>query len=237
MISYLPTRLPRAALRWRHGVSPVVGLTGGIGGGKSAVASLLGGHGAVVIDADRVGHEVLKDPGVRDQIVERFGAGVLAKGVAEPGRSPAIDRRALGAIVFADPQARHDLESIVHPRMRGRFVEIIGVELRSAVGAGRVVVLDAAILLEAGWDDLCDWIVFVDAPRDERFARVASQRGWSRETFDSREQAQWPCEEKRLRADLVITNDGGMDALSRDVERAWSHLLELSSSMVEAPNP
>ena len=75
--------------------------------------------------------------------------------------------------------------------------------------------LDAAILLEAGWDDLCDLIVFVDAPRDERMRRVQEQRGWSREVFEAREQAQWPCDLKRQRADLVITNDAGVDGLKR----------------------
>ena len=69
--------------------------------------------------------------------------------------------------------------------------------------------LDAAILLEAGWDDLCDLVVFVDAPRPERLERAARQRGWSPETFESRERAQWPCDEKRRRADVVITNDAG----------------------------
>ena len=95
----------------------VIGLIGGIGGGKSSVAALLKARGAVVIDADSVGHEILNEPPVRGQIVERFGTGVLSARSADPGRR-GIDRKALGAIVFADPQARRDLEAIVHPRMR-----------------------------------------------------------------------------------------------------------------------
>ena len=105
--------------RFRHGALPVIGLIGGIGGGKSEVAALLKERGAVVIDADAVGHELLNDPGVRDQIVERFGAGVLAGAGGEPDQPPAIDRKALGAIVFADPEARRDLEAILHPADAG----------------------------------------------------------------------------------------------------------------------
>ena len=99
----------------------MIGLIGGIGGGKSSVASLLKDAGAVVIDADSVGHELLNEPRVRRQIVERFGNGIVSAKNAEAGLTPAIDRKALGAIVFADTQARRDLESILHPCMRTRF--------------------------------------------------------------------------------------------------------------------
>ncbi len=99
----------------------VVGLTGGIGGGKSEVAALLKERGAVVIDADLMGHELLNVPGVRDRIVARFGASILAAASEEVGGDSTIDRKALGAIVFADPTARRDLEAIVHPGMRASF--------------------------------------------------------------------------------------------------------------------
>ena len=227
---------PRAAGRFRNGVVPVVGLIGGIGGGKSEVAAVLKKRGALVIDADAVGHELLKDPGVGRRIVERFGPGVLAEASGESQRAPAINRQALGAIVFADPAARRDLEAILHPPMRAWFRAVIAREKGAADGTIRPVVLDAAILLEAGWDDLCDLIVFVDAPREERMLRVREQRGWSRETFEAREQAQWPADLKRGRAQLVINNDAGVDSLRRAADRIEAKLAELSCPMIESAN-
>ena len=100
----------------------------------------------------------------------------------------------------------------------------------------RLVVLDAAILLEAGWDDLCDLVVFVDAPRDERIRRVQQQRGWSREVFEAREQAQWPCRHEAARADLVITNDAGVESLKARSGTSRSRLAELSCPLIETSN-
>jgi dephospho-CoA kinase len=229
---------PRALGQFRHGLLPVVGLIGDIGGGKSEVAGLFKERGAVVIDADAVGHELLKDPGVLHQIVERFGPGVLVRtGGGEPGLTPAIDRKALGAIVFNDPAARHALEAILHPRMRAWFrAIIIERELAENGGEGRLIVLDAAILLEAGWDDLCDRIVFVDAPREERMRRVQEQRGWSREALEARERAQWPADEKRVRADVVINNDSGLESLRRAVEQIEATLADLSCPVIVRAN-
>jgi dephospho-CoA kinase len=200
-------------------MSPVIGLIGGIGSGKSQVSGMLAARGAIVIIADAVGHELLNDPEVRDQIVDRFGADVMTGPASPADAAPRIDRRALGAIVFADPAARRDLEAILHPRMRARFTDSIDRAARVDGPGARVVVLDAAILLEAGWDDLCDLIVFVDAPRDERVRRVIEERGWSEQTLDSRESAQWPIVEKRRRADFVITNDAGLDQLTKQIEQ------------------
>jgi dephospho-CoA kinase len=215
-------------------------LIGGIGSGKSQVARLLANGGAAVIDADAVGHELLGDPTVIGQVVERFGAGVLM----EPGSSrtpvgdgtrsvPAtVNRSALGAIVFADAVARQALESILHPLMRARFEAAIV----HAIGQGTAccIVLDAAILLEAGWDDLCDWIVYVEAPRQDRIQRVASARGWSDETLASRERVQWPCDLKRRRAHFIIRNDTDHDRLVLEVDRLHPRLHNRSLS---APAP
>jgi len=195
----------------------VIGLIGGIGSGKSAVASILAAQGGVVIDADGVGHELLTDPEVRNQIVARLGDSVLDRKVSALAPGPRIDRTNLGAIVFADPERRRELETIVHPRMRDRFRSEI--ERLTRLGEARVIVLDAAILLEAGWDDLCDRVVFVDAPRSVRRQRVATQRGWSLAALESREAAQWPCDIKRGRADIVLVNDSTMDDLNREVGR------------------
>jgi dephospho-CoA kinase len=217
---------------WKHGTIPIFGLIGGIGAGKSLVAALLAGRGAAVIDADAVGHDVLKERAVRDQVVARFGAGIVARpGAAGEGSEissetlgpPPIDRRAVGAIVFADPVALRDLEGLVHPPMRRAFERAID----RAVREDRVhaVVLDAAVLLEKGWDALCDRVVYVDAPRDQRLARLAAQRGWTEAMLSAREEAQWPAEEKKRRADLIVVNDGGPDALEAAVDGLWSTLI------------
>jgi dephospho-CoA kinase len=195
----------------------VIGLIGGIGSGKSAVAAILAARGGIVIDADGVGHELLTQPAVRKQIVARFGESVLDQTFSALAREPQIDRSALGAIVFADPARRRQLEEILHPRMRDNFAREI--ERLTRQDEARMIVLDAAILLEAGWDDLCDLVVFVDTPLSVRRQRVANQRGWSLGKLDAREAAQWPCDKKRSHADIILTNDSGIDALNREVGR------------------
>ncbi len=203
--------------RWKHGAIPVIGLIGGIGSGKSQVASRLAARGAAVIHADAVGHEVLGEPEIRAQIITRFGTGVLEEPPEDGAGIPRINRRAFGAIVFADPEALHALEAVVHPAMRTRFLQTI--DQRTRQDGTDLIVLDAAILLEAGWDDLCDRIVFVDAPRLERLRRVVQTRGWSEQAFESRERAQGPLDEKRRRADWIVINDSGTDHLQEEVDR------------------
>ena len=196
---------------------------GGVAGGKSAVAALLAERGFAVIDADSVGHELSNDPGVQRQLVDRFGTGVLSDHGPGAATEPAASiAKRLGAIVFADPEARRDLEAIVHPLMRAWFVAAIERELGPAHRAA-LVVLDAAILLEAGWDDLCDLVVFVDAPRAERMRRAAEQRGWSRGGIRGARAGPVALRRKAARADLVITNDAGVDSLRREVDALVRH--------------
>ena len=211
--------------RWKHGTMPVIGLIGGIGSGKSRVASLLAARGAAVINADAVGHELLGEPEIRATIVERFGTSVLEEARENGALIPRIDRRALATIVFADPTARHALEAILHPAMRAGFLATI--DRLSRGGESTLIVLDAAILLEAGWDDLCDQVVFVEAPRRDRLRRVAESRGWSEAVFEARERAQWPPDAKHRRADVIVTNDSGPDRLEEEVDRLVCRLLEL----------
>lgn len=180
-------------------LKPMIGLIGGIGAGKSTVAGRFAELGACVIDADKVGHEVLDVPPIQARIVERFGAKVL-------GTDGKVDRRRLGAAVFSDTQARKDLEAIVHPAMRDLFVERIGKAMLDP--AIPLIVLDAAVLLEAGWGDVCGKIVFVDASRPARMARLLANRGWTEEELARREAAQLPLDEKRRRADVVLANEG-----------------------------
>ena len=219
--------------QWKHGAIPVIGLIGGIGGGKSAVAQLLAARGSAVIDADAVGHDLLEDPAIRGRIVDRFGTGVLEPSPAGDADMPRISRRALATIVFADARALRDLEAILHPAMRSHFHRSIDRLVRT--GGRRCIVLDAAVLLEAGWDDLCDRIVFVDAPRAERLRRVRQARGWSEETFAARERSQWPVEQKRHRADWIVTHDGDPDRLGREVDRLLDRLDTAAASRDAAP--
>jgi dephospho-CoA kinase len=207
---------PRPSGPWRHGPIPVVGVVGGIGSGKSAAAAVLAELGGFVIDADAVGHALLTQRPVRDEVVARFGPRV--RGDDDRG-SPVIDRRVLGSLVFNDPKARRDLETMLHPRMRRTFARAIARTVRR--GRASAVVLDAAVLYEAGWDELCDRVVFVDAPRDQRLARVESGRGWNEEVLSAREQAQGPLDEKKARADAVVANTGDLDALRAEVVRVW----------------
>ena len=150
---------------------PVVGLVGGIGSGKSVVASMLAEMGGRVIDADAVGHATLKRPQVIATLIERFGRGILD----DAGQ---VDRRRLAGIVFEDPEALAALNAAMHPLMKEELAARIA-SLRSDPGFDGPVILDAAVLLETDWHEFCDAIVFVDAPRDQRLARVAASRGWS----------------------------------------------------------
>jgi dephospho-CoA kinase len=193
----------------------VVGLIGGMGSGKSLVAKELARRGARVISGDQLGHEALRQPEIRARAVERWGTDVLD----EHGE---VDRRKVGAIVFADPAERRALEALVFPWIeRG---------IRDAIEAARrdpgvpLVVLDAAIMLEAGWDGACDRLIFVDAPRETRLRRLAEQRGWSAKEVDARESAQMPVPEKKRRADYVLDNSGPPEALARQVEDLWRTL-------------
>ena len=221
-----PRPQPRASGPWKHGPIPVIGVVGGIGSGKSAVASHLETLGGFVIDADAVGHALLAQRPVRDEVVARFGPGIVMK--VENG-SPPIDRRVLAAIVFRDPKARRDLESILHPRMRRTFERAIARTVRR--GRSKAVVLDAAVLYEARWDALCDRVVFVDAPRDLRLARVEASRGWTDEVLQAREQSQLPFEEKKARADVVVANAGDLAALGAEVTRAWESMRRPAGSV------
>ena len=211
----LPPRGP-----WANGPVPVIGLVGGIGAGKSTAAQAFAGLGLRLLDADAVGHALLAQRPARDRVVERFGPSVLrANEEGVEGSEPEVDRRALGAIVFADPVARHDLEAILHPAMRDTFKRAIDRAGRSGVPG---VVLDAAILFEAGWNTLCDAVLFIDAPRDARVARVAASRGWSADEIDAREGAQAPLDSKRTRADHVLENADSPEAIRESVAAWWS---------------
>ena len=191
----------------RTGRPPVIGLTGGIGAGKSTVARILEGMGCVVSDSDRDAAAVIETPEVLERLKAWWGHEIVG-----PDGTP--DRRAIAARVFDDPRERGRLENLVHPlvheRRRRRFAE--------ADSDTRALVIDAPLLFEAGLDEECDAIIFVDASRDLRLERVRSERGWDESEIDRREAAQLPIEEKRRRATTVIANNAAADRLEMDVE-------------------
>lgn len=191
-------------------------MTGGIGSGKSAVVRMLADLGATVIDADRVGHETYL-PGTVGfaRVVEAFGDAVV-------GADGAIDRKRLGAIVFADSAALARLNAIVHPLIR----DLVGERLRAAVAAGAgPVVVEAALLVEAGWDALVDEVWVVVARREVIEARLMEQRGMEPAAIAARMRAQLSDAERTARADVVLDNSGSLDALRAEVARLWRERL------------
>ena len=192
----------------------LVGLTGGIGSGKSTVANMLEKLGAVVFDADVLAREVVA-PGTSGHhaVVERFGANVLA-----PGGE--LDREALGSIVFADPSARRDLEAIVHPEVRRRFAE--GTE--EYRDTDRVVVFSAPLLVETGMHTAFDVLVVVATPIETQVERLLRDRGMSETSIRARIDAQAPAEAKAEVADLLIENVGTREELEERVGEVWTEL-------------
>ena len=193
----------------------IIGLTGGIAGGKSLVSQQLAERGAVVIDADKLGHEAYR------QGSETFRAVVDAFGEDVVGGDGEIDRKALGAKVFAEPEARRRLEAIVWPAMRSMMEEHLA-ELRAKNTS--VAVLEAALLIEADWLPLVDEVWLVTASPETVRQRLAERNGMTAEQADSRVRAQLSSEERRAYADVVIENDGSLEDLQRAVDESWSKL-------------
>ncbi|HEX2276597.1 MAG TPA: dephospho-CoA kinase [Candidatus Tectomicrobia bacterium] len=195
---------------------PVIGLTGGIGAGKSTVTQVLEELGAAVIDADKVGHQIyLPELPAWREIVETFGREVLHA-------DRTINRQALGKIVFADPETLRTLNRIVHPKMFERMAELIA-ELR-ARGGMEAIVIEAAILIEANWQPLADQIWLVVASEPVVIERLAKQRNLSPEQARTRIAAQLSDEERLKHAQVVIRNDGSPDEVRTAVQLAWDQL-------------
>lgn len=184
---------------------PVIGLAGGIGAGKSAVARILADLGCVVTDSDGLGRAALEDPAVRATLTAWWGPGILD----EDGR---VSRRAVANIVFADPAERRRLEGLTHPWIETRRRE----QFAAAPPDAPALVIDAPLLFESGLDAACDAVIFVDADRARRLERVRS-RGWDEAELLRREESQMPLDEKRRRADHVLSNDGSLADLERQV--------------------
>ena len=193
----------------------IIGLTGGIGSGKSTVAQFLAELGAVVTDVDRVGHEVLKrDSEVRQQIVNAFGKQVV-------GSDGEIDREKLGEIVFGNPEVRAKLNQIIHPPMYDMVKAQLEEYRRQGVG---VVVLDAPLLIEAGWTSLVDEVWVTTAPEATVLKRLRERMGLSEQESMARINSQSPSEERVKRADIVIDTDCELDELKAKVTELWQGL-------------
>jgi dephospho-CoA kinase len=187
----------------------LVGLTGGIGSGKSTVSALLEAKGAVIVDADAITRE-LQQPGtpVFEAMVERFGRGIVAA-------DGSLDRQAVADIVFNDEDALRDLNRIVHPAVGAEIARRIG-----EAGADQVVILDVPLLVESGRDDMAG-IIVVDAPVETAVERLVSQRGMSEPDARARMANQASREDRLAKASVVIDNSRSLDDLRRQVDAAW----------------
>jgi dephospho-CoA kinase len=194
-----------------------VGLTGGIGSGKSTVAAMLAEHGAVIIDADALAREAVA-PGTSGftAVRDRFGDSVLT---AEGD----LDRHALAAIVFADADARRDLEEIVHPEVRLRIAQVI----TEHAGTDDVVVLDSPLLIETGSHRDVTVVVVVSAEPATQIERLVA-RGMDEADVRARTATQLPIDEKAALADVILDNDGSLEELRLQVDRLWARLREMT---------
>lgn len=192
----------------------LVGLTGGIGSGKSTVSRMLADRGAVVFDADRLAREAVAagTPGF-SAVVDRFGHEIV-------GPDGELDRKSLADVVFADEDMRRDLEAIVHPEVRRRLVEGVQAHLDS----DRVVVFDSPLLVESGQQGYVQLLVVVTAPERMQIARLEADRGMREDEVRARMSAQMPLEEKAEVADVVLDNEGSLEELEGQVERLWRDL-------------
>lgn len=194
----------------------VVGLTGGIGAGKSTVSAALAAKGAVVIDADAITREV-QQPGteVFAAMVDRFGPGIVAA-------DGSLDRQAVADIVFPDPAALADLNAIVHPAVGATIAE----RLAAQIGTDHVVILDVPLLVESGRDDMAG-IIVVDADPETAVRRLVEHRGFSEADARARISRQVGRDERLAKADFVIDNEGDLDALAPRIDECWAWIASL----------
>ena len=193
-----------------------IGLTGGIGAGKSTVSQILSELGAFVIDADKVGHEIyLPGKEAWQQVTAAFGRDILA-----PDQT--IDRKKLGALIFGNDEARKKLNGIVHPLM---FQDIDRrIKAKRAEGFTHPIVIEAAILIEANWLPLADEVWLVVTNKTAVIDRVATQRGMAAKDTEARIASQISDSERRKHAQVVIENDGSLEELRQKIRAAWSRV-------------
>ena len=223
----------------------ILGITGGIASGKSEVTRTLAAQGAIIIHADQIGHQVLQSDELREPLLALFGNEILAENLPsstpQSTAHPPIDRKKVAQLVFGTTDLARErkakLEALTHPRIRFQIRRTIEQAINGSPNASAPltpvaeiptapprnssewIVLDVPLLFESGWSNACDVIWFIDASAPTRLAR-AKQRGWSEQDFLNREATQWPTDQKRQHADLVIPNNGTLADLSMQVEEA-----------------
>jgi len=196
---------------------PVIGVTGGIGSGKSLVAAMLGELGCRVIDADKIGHALLRRPEVIAALAERFGPEVV-------GADGAVDRRQVARRAFADSRSLAGLNEIMHPPLRAELAMQID-SFRADAAAGPAAAVDAALLLETDWHTLCDVLVFVDAADATRRRRAGEEKGWGAAEWARRENLQKPLDFKRTKSDHVVGNNSTVSRLQEQVRLLYQQLV------------
>ena len=195
----------------------LIGLTGGIGSGKSEVSRILRELGAEIIDADKVGHEAyVPHSETWEIVVTAFGKGILDS-------AGEIDRKKLGAIIFKDPEARKKLNNIMHPQMR-KMIENRIHELQDQ--GNRVAVLDAALLVEAGWFSLVNEVWVTTAPEDQVIQRLQARNGIGKDEVKRRINAQIASQEREKYADVIIDNSGSWADLHQKTHSLWESRIE-----------
>lgn len=196
----------------------MIGILGGIGSGKSSVAHSVSEFNLHIIDADKIGHALLSDLDIQSQLRTQFGDEIFAN-------PKTIDRSRLACRVFGDSREHRDslkqLNEILHPAIRRE----IHSEIDSVSRDVDAVILDAALLLEGGWDATCDWLIFVDTPIELRQQRVQENRGWSDSELSKRESTQLSVNVKKDRADFVVDNSGAIAAAAAQMKQIFESLL------------
>ncbi|MFW5840777.1 MAG: dephospho-CoA kinase [Planctomycetota bacterium] len=195
---------------------PVIGLVGGVGSGKSTAADMLVELGCAKVDGDRIGHDLLDNPAVAEQIRRRFGGEVFQK-------TGAVDRKALARRVFDDPVALERLNAIMRPRIRAEIErQVAAAQADPDVAA---IVLDAAILLEAGWDDIATRLVFVRSADDQRLDRVKRGRNWDEAQWQGREKSQFAIDRKAASCSDVLDNSSSVSCLHEHVRELFQRIV------------
>ena len=198
----------------------VIGITGGIASGKSEVTRILETLGAVVIRADKIGHEVLELPEIQNLLIRQFGQSVFLQ------KTHTIDRKKVAELVFgASPQAlarRRTLEAITHRPIRAEIRKQLDQLLNEK--KADAIVLDIPLLLESQWDRICDAVWFIDAPEEIRLQR-ALDRGWTQEHFRAREASQWSLADKLAKSSCVVANVGTLEKLKENLARELQRLV------------
>ena len=193
---------------------PVIGLLGGVAAGKSLVAGQFARLGCAVVDADRIAHELLGEPQIRQAIRERFGDGVLTP-------SGEVDRRLLGEKAFADRESLESLEAVLHPETCRRAEEAVAAARKCTAAA---VILDAPLILEKGLDRLCDYLVYIGAPEHVRQSRAGRTRGWGPSEIARREATQVSLKAKQNRADYTVDNSTSPEHAFEQVQTILSQI-------------